>query len=788
LNAGGNSVDVSGVVSAAAGSGGAGDITIRVVEGNARITGTGENAGTEEQAEAGTIYASGGNRAAPRTAVLSPKPTARYINSGEGNLEVPFRWNKINFSGAVRLEIAGDRNFSRVVYAETAGGGGMSPMLSEGNYFWRVYPADAGYSAARGAAGKLSIVNAPAPARLGPSDNTVYSFRKKQPAVQFQWTEAPGASSYLLEAADNPQFTNPALSTTVRGTSLSSQNLGAGTWYWRITPQYAGYDGAPQAASQPAVFRIEQGGELSPPVLQNPPDRGMLNIAPDRGDIYFSWKGDTEAVSYTLRISPNRDLSKPVLERKLKDTFFAYKRNAAQIREGQYYWGVFLSDAEGVDSPVSVPRSFTALKGEITQRTIFPPDNYTIEDSKLPDIRFTWKTNLPYQTRIQIAGDADFTRMVLNEPAQGDSFQGRMIPAGSYYWRIFAEGSGRQFQSPAKHFTAASPLPAPVLTEPAPAKKLVYREGEEVSFRWNTVAGANYYQFKLYAGSERVKPVFERSLIRGGIQNINLNNHGEGAYYWTVQAFCEESSLGTRRTGYAAGENFTARRLRPVNLDYPGDGIELEGLRAYLEPGQVRWSQAEPVSQSSFILSRSPGLASPVLTIRNPGMSIPLPQLREGTYYWTIRAETSEGYDISARESRVIRVLPIPRLPKPANTIPPDRQIIGPAELRAGRQISFSWDPIPRAEGYFITLLREGGGTIFSAGPITENSYVLDDLSPMDVGNFIWRVEAVSAIRKREDTIEEILQRGEIGEYHFSIEFDKPAAPELKKPGVMYGL
>jgi hypothetical protein len=380
--------------------------------------------------------------------------------------------------------------------------------------------------------------------------------------------------------------------------------------------------------------------------------------------------------------------------------------------------------------------------------------------------------------------------MVLNETVRGEAYQGRMLPEGTYYWRIASEGADRQFQTAPKRFTAAPPLPAPVLEEPPSQGRVVFMEGEEIPFRWGTVAGADYYQFKLYRNENRQDPILERNLSRINTLNISALTYGEGSYFWTVQAFVNETSLSTRRTGIAAGETFSSRRLRPVSLDYPQNGYTVEGLRAYLEPGTVRWSQIDPASSSLFILSRNSNLSSPVVQLRNPGATIPLPPLQAGTYYWTIRAETAEGYDLSARESRTFRVLPIPKLPPAANMLPEDGQILGPAELRATRNINFSWDPVPQAEGYFITVVYEGRGgirDIIRSGLLEETSYVLDDLTLLDVGNFIWRVEAVSSVRKRDEEILEILQRGEIGQGHFSVQFDSPGSPEIKKPGVMYG-
>jgi hypothetical protein len=176
---------------------------------------------------------------------------------------------------------------------------------------------------------------------------------------------------------------------------------------------------------------------------------------------------------------------------------------------------------------------------------------------------------------------------------------------------------------------------------------------------------------------------------------------------------------------------------------------------------------------------------------------VPLPRFRAGNYYWTIRAETPDGFDISARSSRLLRVLPIPPLPGAANRLPADGKIIGKEELRENRSIRFSWDTVTGASAYIFTLEnRDTGKTIIQKGPSAETSFVLEDLTLLDVGAFVWRVEAVliNPFRERRedrneitDDIEEIIRRGETAANGFRVDFGLPDTPELRTPGLLYG-
>jgi hypothetical protein len=780
-------VDAGGLVKAALEGE---DLAVRVMEGTASFSGP-ENSGFNGTVSAGESIALGGGgpRILREAAPLSPRPSARFLHPQPGKFTVPFRWSRsgLNPEELTRLEVAADSSFSRIVFSEWLAGDAAAVDLEPGSYFWRVSLADGEGNGPSPNTLSFRILSAPPPGLITPADAYRYQFRVKRPVVRFQWTETNEAAFYLLEAADNPGMTNPALSQEVRGTSFYSSALGPGTWYWRVRPVFpAAYEGAP-GEEAPSLFSIAQSGDLQAPVLQVPRDRETVNIAAAQGGVYFSWRPEAEARSYRIRISSNRNLNNPVLDETVRDNFYTHRAGRNALAPGQYYWAVLQTDAEGNDSALSPVQSFTALEGELIQQLVFPPNGYSVEVSMLPDLRFTWKTNVPFPTRFQISRGPGFSSTVIDEEAGSGNFQGRSLPAGSWYWRIQALGPGGMvFETPPHSLTVAPPIPAPLLVEPAPDSRMVVQPGEPMAFSWASAEGAEFYQFKLYRGGDRNNPVYENGMIGETRESLFMDNYPEADYHWTVRGFTPESSRSTRRMGLLSEGSFRTKKLRPVSLEYPGDNAGFEGLRAYREPEILRWSAEDPVGSSRFILSaRSDFSGTPLGLLDNPPPQITLPRLRPGTYYWTIRAETPDGFDISARAPRRFRVLPIPPLPPAANRLPENSRRIGGAELRANRRIVFSWDAVPGATGYLFTLEHTDTGRILiRQGPVAETSLALEDLSVLDVGNFVWRVEAVMA---EPDGTDSIVQRGEIGENTFIIDFNLPGQPQLRKPGTLYG-
>ncbi|MDR2072514.1 MAG: hypothetical protein LBP60_03670, partial [Spirochaetaceae bacterium] len=388
------SVETGGVVKAGVEDGG---LMLRVMEGTASYADSATLSSTlSATLSAGETLAldGAGPRLVREAAALYPRPQARFLNPNPGTFTVPFRWNRSGPDPAelTRLEVAEDRSFARIVFSADAAGDTAAAELEPGSYFWRVYPVNAEGADPSPNTLSFKILSAPAPVLIAPVEGYRYQFRLKGPSVRFLWTETEEADFYVLEAADNPEMANPALSQEVRGTSFYSSALGPGTWYWRVRPVFSAvYEGAPGEGA-PASFSIIRSGDLRAPELRLPGDRGVVNVAAEGGRVYFSWQPEEEAASYRIRISADRNLANPVLDKTVRDNFYVYLTGQNAITPGQYYWAVSQVDIEGNESAPSPARSFTALEGELIQRLVFPPEGYAVGASMLPDIRFTWKT------------------------------------------------------------------------------------------------------------------------------------------------------------------------------------------------------------------------------------------------------------------------------------------------------------------------------------------------------------------------------------------------------------
>ncbi|MDR1375063.1 MAG: FecR family protein [Treponema sp.] len=216
--------------------------------------------------------------------VLAPLASARFLAPVDTPVPVEFTFAAGAFSeegrpapsppgGGVRVEIAGDRHFTRsLTVLETAPGtdsaGGLTAELPAGSWWWRASPAG-GEGGGAERTGQFTVSWTPPPRTISPAPASVYYYPAEPPELRFQWTVSEEVQYYLLEAADNPDMAHPVLREEVHSGSLVSSRLGEGQWYWRVTPVFpAVYQGS-VPASPVVPFSISRGDP--PPVQTAPP-------------------------------------------------------------------------------------------------------------------------------------------------------------------------------------------------------------------------------------------------------------------------------------------------------------------------------------------------------------------------------------------------------------------------------------------------------------------------------------------------------------------------------------
>ncbi len=786
-------------------------LSLQMISGNAKLNSTNDEKSVAlTEGSAILLDEEGETIAQPQIIVRSPTPNAKYLKQSEQNVDIPFSWNTENIhdSKYIILETSKTRDFTELVeQISFTSMHDVTVSFDVGTWYYRLY-VDTPETAITG---KLQVLDAPQTHAIVPQENTKFAYRTKNPHVRFMWTEDEYASSWQFLIADNKDMQNPIISQYTTQASSIISSLHEGTWYWIATPFYA-KNMIPQVIEKqtPNSFVIEKKGELTPPELIIPKQNAFLDTLQSEKGYHFSWKHDTEAETYTVKISKDKDLSHSTFEKTITNNYFIVTPEELTITEGQWFWTVEKTDSEGNTSTLEKPRPFYAVEGEVIQRTVFPPNKYTVATNLLSDFPFTWKTNLPFDMKFQISKTKDFTQIAQEQILTATtSTSGVSVPIGTWYWRIIADTNDSTiiYATEPKEILVADYLDIVPFVYPAANDKVVVRPNKEIEFTWQKVTDAQYYQFSIFNTKDVKTPVYENLTVEGTSISIDMETFEEGTYLWTMQAMASETPFSSRRTGIKSNNYFSMRKLSLISLVSPDTNTILEGIDAVINPPIVEWSTVESKGTTKFVLSKdSHGLRNEdientihynknyaQLEIINANTRIQLPSLTSGTWYWTVIGETTDNYNITPLEPSKIIVNPIPPLPQVENILPANNTIFGVEHFIEYDYIDFSWDSVTESESYIIKVSAPNVKIILNEFVFDATKYRYTDISDLDNGMYTLTVEAVKFLpntkSKDYNTLyNAIIQRGIITEQTFTIDIPKISAPNKNVTGELYGL
>ena len=754
-------------------------VNVNVISGNATM----EDGSVVQRGAAFIIDPQG--RVLPALAMQEPAPLSRILYHTEEAYPLRFVWNDVGTAESLVLTVSTDKEYKNTVFQqEVTGITSQIVRLNKGTYYWNL-TRGGDVSVQNRCEGKLQLVQALKPELVAPANDYQYSYRSKNPAVRFIWTESDTATAYHLIISRNSNLSNPIVEQRSSSVSAIISTLQEGTYYWQVTPYYTTNRIGLTNPSEVGSFRIVKSGALSAPVLTVPSVGAFVDKSSARGAT-FSWRAEPEASRYKLTISSRENLSSPIVQRETSENYITLPAAAtSSFSDGQYFWAVTQIDAEGNESPRSSVRSFYALEGKVEQRTIFPPEGYQVWSPLLTDMRFTWKTNVQLTHKIQIARDNQFTNIVYEANESNSSHSGISLSPGTYWWRITANEENFTSATQGKQFVVVSELPAPVIVDPDATHRAVVRPQTPYVFRWNEVEGADYYRVRVYdpTGEDPEAPLIDENFISGNELSVNLNSLREKTYRWEIQAFVYETSTASRRNSLRGETTFDLRKLRPVTLTAPNNGITIEGDIALEEPPLLQWSSVETLAKSSLQLVKIDSDGERITRIdtaegenaleRIDGYSWQLEALSSGLYEWTILAETYDGLDVSATEPFNFTITPIPPFTAPGNPRTEGGTNFNADYFRKTPYIVFRWASVRKAQDYVIDIYKRNARrpvlTLYARGNTT-TSYKLDDyalLKKLTKGNYEWTVRAVNLNEAGDD----ILRDGEPARASFTIDY-----------------
>jgi hypothetical protein len=202
-----------------------------------------------------SFNAEGAELRRPAAVVTQPHPNSRYVKNTPQPLPLSFAWNRINLDreDRLRLEIAADRNFNRVVQSFENLNASAEVSLDAGLWNWRL-----SYNGAILSTGRLSVTEASNLTLLSPVRGSIFRYQDDPPPIFFQWSEIEETLYYIIEISPIRDFTTPYIRAQTTTPSFTVSRLGPGIWYWRVQPFFpSAYEGV-AGISQVSYFDMKQ--------------------------------------------------------------------------------------------------------------------------------------------------------------------------------------------------------------------------------------------------------------------------------------------------------------------------------------------------------------------------------------------------------------------------------------------------------------------------------------------------------------------------------------------------
>lgn len=715
--------------------------------------------------------------------VIYPPKDLKILNTSDSYIPVRFEW-KTSETGPVTLQTSFTRDFKKIATSREFTNSSLAEMrLESGVIFWRLFTEGEKSSAI---VGRLSIENLKAISGISPATESQFKYRSSFPKVAFRWTGNDYAERYRLLISSTPDMRTVVTDSEISGNFVTIDTLEEGNYWWQVTPYYSlnslGYAGG----SEVYPFRVVRSQEIRPPELSVPADNAQI-IYKDKIPGNFIWKSELKDAQYEISIARDHDFTNLVYSASTSDTRYTKEFSATELHDGTYYWKVLRKSSDADDkTPESEIRSFRIARYvPEDNKLLYPPDNFSVEGTKILGTAFMWKLSEDYEKSsvpsvIQIATTPNFSTIQIERSTSSSVLDSINLPAGNYWWRVGVrdESGSLKGLTQSRMLTVLSELDPPVIVAPAQNQEVMVYNYAPVTVSWDANPSAEYYSVRICRPDGEV--VKQQNEVRDISANFVLE---EGSYVCFVQAVA-----GSSRISVASERNFSVRSPSMILAQSPSDGMRIAGLTALRNPVIFTWLPGkDKVSSYKFILSKlqKDGSYKVVDSVDTTKTNLSLNRLTAGTYSWKISASTAGGIPVDSKTLRFM-IDGTPDLQPPVLVSPARNFVMDGEWLKKHRNIEFAWNEVVGATAYTFVLYKldsVGKRKLVYTEKNTKASTVrIKDLSILDVGTFEWTVTPYSYAK--DGYLE---QKGNASSSTFKIDFASPTKVEAVKPGMMYG-
>ena len=380
-------------------------------------------------------------------------------------------------------------------------------------------------------------------------------------------------------------------------------------------------------------------------------------MTPDDGEVALptptlTWSEARDAKSYTVKVSTNKDLSDPVINKSVI-TGTSYTVETPLTVGQKYYWSVIAVNEYG-STPVSNNAVYSFIVGNDTgvpgQFGPYMPSLGAPNESVT--VEFKWSTAYNATSyRLVVSKNPDLSDPVINQAGItsvrntgqfGPNSQAYYRPTTpleyntTYYWTVYAvnDKGERPMNGPLRYFTTKAEGNSPTsfnLIAPADGEENV---SARAVLEWEPSKNAFFYKLEISPNADMSNPVIVRDRMIYNRYTVEPNVlQPNTTYYWRVTAYTKDLAYSTAASD---GEirSFTTEAVPCSPLLYA----------EYGEGDKVKLWFHKSIGATSYKIKygREPGNYTETISgvTDSPYEISGLPN---GTYYFSVVAENESG-------------------------------------------------------------------------------------------------------------------------------------------------
>jgi hypothetical protein len=512
--------------------------------------------------------------------------------------------------------------------------------------------------------------------------------------------------------------------------------------------------------------------------LITPENNRFIESSAKTTTVNFSWerlKGD-----YTtyLEIANNASVVDPLIKKKVNGA-----ASTASLHEGVFYWRVnaIHNTTKKVES--SEIRKLSLFNNKPVF-LISPADKSIIKyrDSN-PMINFLWSKNESISRyNLIISAKPDMSSPMVNTSVEGNRISLNSLSQGNYFWKVMNISDIEQIKnnatSPVYSFVVSKneKMEPPVPVSPSDGKavhpKSIVQKG--LNFIWSKDPAITDVRLTIAEDREFSKILYTKNSKESFFRLSDTLN--DGTYYWSLRGVMRDGST----TDSSAVRRFVVVKTGSITLIEPKDRAVILSKNAQ-KGAEISFSWSKTDIEGKYILqiARDRNFSSVSKEISISDFSADIPGITEGLYFWRVKLNDEKGTELLISPVHTFELLSLLDIPA----------VIGPLsgssiDMLRKDSLDFFWKPVRGANVYRIGLYQIKGGIHHSVATLeTRNtSYLFSDLKKLDVGKFIWTLQAMDV----DPATNRVRRQSEETKIIFDIKLGIKGDLKLNTPNIIY--